>query len=224
MKDLEKTTTSTFGTRLKALREEKGLTRTRLAEAIGSSITSVSNWETDAVVPSHKTVEKLAEYFIVFPAWLKTGKGPRTKSEAEQQRRQEIEKGTFTVSKRDEHDLDTINICIKRLRTAGMNNTELEAAHEFLTEIRTALEKRVFFGKRNSSVDSETFTRKDRRQIEDANIILMNLGKMALTSEEKQDVYLIIAGIRTDLEFKSLRLGEHSAEAKSTGNTVRIAV
>ena len=205
---------ATFGARVKTLREEKGMSRTGLAESMGCSVTSVTNWENDAVKPNNKTILKLAEYFVVFPGWLRNGIGPRNKSEAEQQRRMKIESSTHTVNRRDEHTLDMINLCIKSLRSAGFDNTELGAAHEFLTEVRSQYERKVLLGIREEAgADTAGFTSRDVRQLEDINNILSHLGNTDLSYEDKRGIYTVLAGFRMELEHKALK---KSAEAART--------
>lgn len=57
-------------TRLKELRKEKGLTQQQLAEKIGTTKLTVSNWENGKHIIKTSTAKKLAEYFNVNVEYL----------------------------------------------------------------------------------------------------------------------------------------------------------
>lgn len=54
-----------FASRLRTLREEKGMTQTDLANRAGVSRTNISNWETGQRIPCIKVVETIAKEFCV---------------------------------------------------------------------------------------------------------------------------------------------------------------
>ncbi len=55
----------TFGSRLKELRIERGLTQSQLAQKIGSAQSAVYYWEADKQEPSISTLKKICELFEV---------------------------------------------------------------------------------------------------------------------------------------------------------------
>ena len=56
----------TFGEKIKALRKERGMTQRDLAEALGLSLRTISNYETGGLRPRHDaTYDALAELFHV---------------------------------------------------------------------------------------------------------------------------------------------------------------
>lgn len=56
----------TFGEKIKALRKERGMTQKDLAEALGLSLRTISNYETGGLRPRHDaTYDALAELFHV---------------------------------------------------------------------------------------------------------------------------------------------------------------
>lgn len=59
--------------REKAARDGRDITQADLAEAVGASPTSVSEWEADKKAPREDALEKLAKYFKVTPAYLRYG-------------------------------------------------------------------------------------------------------------------------------------------------------
>ena len=62
-----------FGKKLKQLREEKGLTQTELAEALGTSLKTISNYEVKGTRPRRMDMfEKIAKYFDVDINYLLT--------------------------------------------------------------------------------------------------------------------------------------------------------
>lgn len=54
-----------FGMKLKALRQERGITQKQLAEAIGLVTASISSYETSGNYPSTEVIIKLCRYFNV---------------------------------------------------------------------------------------------------------------------------------------------------------------
>ena len=60
---------SNFGERVKACRNELGITQAELAELAGVKRNTVYMWESGTSKPWPKTVDKLAELFVVFPHW-----------------------------------------------------------------------------------------------------------------------------------------------------------
>lgn len=61
---------ATFDTRLKKLRQEKGILQDTLAEEIGVTKGTVSVWERGIRKPDFETLEKLASYFDVTLPYL----------------------------------------------------------------------------------------------------------------------------------------------------------
>jgi len=59
-----------IGKKIKELREERGLTRTALAEAIGYGRASIYYWEREEKDPSASAVYALAKYFDVSADYL----------------------------------------------------------------------------------------------------------------------------------------------------------
>lgn len=66
--------TQNFGNRLKGLREERGLTRSQLARAVGVTFTAVINWEDKNREPRIDSLTRLAEVLGVSVRFLMTGK------------------------------------------------------------------------------------------------------------------------------------------------------
>jgi len=67
-----------FGTRINALRIEKGIkTQKRLAEELNVSTSIVSEWIRGEKLPSLDTAITLADFFGCCVEWLITGKGPK---------------------------------------------------------------------------------------------------------------------------------------------------
>ncbi len=62
-----------FGEKIKALRKERGMTQKDLAEALGLSLRTISNYETGGLRPRHDaTYDALAELFHVPKAYFFT--------------------------------------------------------------------------------------------------------------------------------------------------------
>jgi len=55
----------TIGKKIASLRAEKDVSQVKLAEDIGVSRSLLYKWESDSVIPSNKSVQKLSEYFGV---------------------------------------------------------------------------------------------------------------------------------------------------------------
>lgn len=55
----------TIGKKIASLRAEKDISQVKLAEDIGVSRSLLYKWESDSVIPSNKSVQKLSEYFGV---------------------------------------------------------------------------------------------------------------------------------------------------------------
>ena len=56
--------------RIKELRLARGINQVKLAEVLGVTKQSVSNWENDNIQPSIEILMKLAEYFCVSTDYL----------------------------------------------------------------------------------------------------------------------------------------------------------
>lgn len=63
---------------MKAVRDRRDIDQKDVAAAVGASPATVSRWEAGLVVPGDATIEKLARYFGVTPAWLRYGQEPRS--------------------------------------------------------------------------------------------------------------------------------------------------
>lgn len=59
-----------IGDRIRALREERGIRQTDLAEAIGVALTTISGYELGTRTPRIDVLTKIAEYFGVTPNYL----------------------------------------------------------------------------------------------------------------------------------------------------------
>ena len=57
-------------TRLKELREERGLSQAQLAKEIGVNHRSISNWEVGAREPDIKNIKKLCKFFGITAGYL----------------------------------------------------------------------------------------------------------------------------------------------------------
>lgn len=62
--------------RHKAVREERDVMPTEVANAIGVALSTYQRWEGGEVWPRDPALNRLAEYFGVQPAWLRYGVGP----------------------------------------------------------------------------------------------------------------------------------------------------
>lgn len=63
-------TMETFGSKLKELRIERGLTQKQLAQKIGSAQSAVYYWEADKQEPSISSLKKICELFEVSADYL----------------------------------------------------------------------------------------------------------------------------------------------------------
>ena len=54
-----------FPERIKYLRQTQGLNQVQLADKLGTTKQSISNWENDNIVPSVDMLEKIADFFRV---------------------------------------------------------------------------------------------------------------------------------------------------------------
>ena len=52
-----------FPERIKYLRQTQGLNQVQLADKLGTTKQSISNWENDNIVPSVDMLEKIADFF-----------------------------------------------------------------------------------------------------------------------------------------------------------------
>ncbi|MDW7661843.1 MAG: helix-turn-helix transcriptional regulator [Bacillota bacterium] len=59
-----------LGHRIRALRNEKGISRIEFAEAIGITYSAASKYESNARMPGIKTLIKMADYFDVSADFL----------------------------------------------------------------------------------------------------------------------------------------------------------
>ena len=59
-----------FATRIKYLRQSAGINQVQLAEKLGVSKQSISNWENDNIMPSIDMLVKIADFFAVTTDYL----------------------------------------------------------------------------------------------------------------------------------------------------------
>ena len=107
---------ATFDTRLKKLRQEKGILQDTLAEEIGVTKGTVSVWERGVRKPDFATIEKLAVYFDVTIPYLL--------GESEYRNPQEIaeeEAATWATEDDDEH----LTTMAKRYARLSMSNRRI---------------------------------------------------------------------------------------------------
>lgn len=64
-----------FATQIKYLRQSHELSQIQLAQKLGVSKQSVSNWENDNIMPSIEMLEKIADFFEVSTDYLWDGAG-----------------------------------------------------------------------------------------------------------------------------------------------------
>lgn len=76
-------TAATFGDRLEAARETKGLTVNGLAEKLGVNVRDVESWESDADAPRGNLTQLLAGLLNVSIVWLISGIGNGTSEVAD---------------------------------------------------------------------------------------------------------------------------------------------
>lgn len=70
---------NTFGTRLRQLREEAGLSRIAFAKTVGASPASVWNWESGAAEPRGNAISAISKTLKVSEAFLLSGSGATEK-------------------------------------------------------------------------------------------------------------------------------------------------
>lgn len=56
---------SSLGTRLKRLREEKNISQKEIAEALGVGRTTITNWESDIAEPGHEKLRRMSAFYRV---------------------------------------------------------------------------------------------------------------------------------------------------------------
>ena len=76
-------TVATFGDRLSAARNAKGLTVSGLAEKLGVEVPTVEAWEDDADAPRANRTQMLAGLLNVSIVWLMSGEGNGTSDVAD---------------------------------------------------------------------------------------------------------------------------------------------
>ena len=64
-----------FGKRLAAVRKDRGLSQSALAEALGTSVSVVSRYERNEMAPSVETARRIAEHLDASLAYLLGGGG-----------------------------------------------------------------------------------------------------------------------------------------------------
>ncbi len=74
---------ATFGDRLQAAREAKGLTAESLAEKIGVDVGEIEIWESDADAPRANRIQMLAGLLNVSIVWLISGESSGTSNVAD---------------------------------------------------------------------------------------------------------------------------------------------
>ena len=62
--------------RIKLVRENSGLNLTKFADALKTSVATVSRYESGERIPSDAVVNLICQKFGISYAWLKTGEGP----------------------------------------------------------------------------------------------------------------------------------------------------
>lgn len=62
--------------RLKMAREHSGLNKTKFAEKLGLTVSTVSLYESGNRVPADSTLKLISKEFSISYDWLKTGEGP----------------------------------------------------------------------------------------------------------------------------------------------------
>ncbi len=218
---------SNFGERVKACRNELGITQAELAELAGVKRNTVYMWESGTSKPWPKTVDKLAELFVVFPDWLSFGTGPKNKTEKEKlaeearvmrhQREKEAleakraaEAAEAAQSKpsprcsyvkpepsRDEKILGILNRSIQSV--GKTKRPDARKVHKLLATMRSETEELIFFGP-----ETEAEPRNDSEVVADINQLISVLGSLELQTTQKEDLYLYLNEKRSDHEMKLL--------------------
>lgn len=62
--------------RIKQIRESNGLNLTKFADALKTSVATISRYESGERIPSDAVLNLICQKFNVSYAWLKTGEGP----------------------------------------------------------------------------------------------------------------------------------------------------
>ena len=130
----------TLGSRLKALRQEKGLTQKEVAKLIGTTDVSIGRYEMDARVPKADILNSLAKLYDVEIDYLLTGK-EETEQPLNDRDKKDIEKDLkkimddfrdgesgpvyFDCIELDEDDMDKLEIAMRTaLEIAKVKNKE----------------------------------------------------------------------------------------------------
>lgn len=130
----------TLGSRLKALRQEKGLTQKEVAKLIGTTDVSIGRYEMDARVPKADILNSLAKLYDVEIDFLLTGK-EETEQPLNDRDKKDIEKDLkkimddfrdgesgpvyFDGIELDEDDMDKLEIAMRTaLEIAKVKNKE----------------------------------------------------------------------------------------------------
>ncbi|MEK4565221.1 helix-turn-helix transcriptional regulator [Alkalihalobacillus sp. FSL R5-0424] len=102
--------TNTIGNKIKTLRKNKKMTQPDLADKIGVSYTTVSQYETGSRKPSFKALNRIAEALDVSPSYLlqEDVTGDSAKNEI-------IQMAARNMQALDEDSLETISSLIKSL-------------------------------------------------------------------------------------------------------------
>jgi len=214
---------STFGQRLRDLRAENNLTQEEAADLIGTALSSVNRWETGKTVPRSKTINKIAEIFVVFPEWLATGNGPRNKTEQAkfedevkirkcQREKQLAAKENADSGKtvlragylkpaleqtREEKILGIVNRSINAVGKS--RRPDARHLHRILSALRIETEDIVFFGSASGSEPKA-----DSEAISDINSLIGSLRELEITSSEREELYFYLNEKRSDHEMNLL--------------------
>ena len=130
----------TLGSRLKVLRQEKGLTQKEVAKLIGTTDVSIGRYEMDARVPKADILNSLAKLYDVEIDYLLTGK-EETEQPLNDRDKKDIEKDLkkimddfrdgesgpvyFDGIELDEDDMDKLEIAMRTaLEIAKVKNKE----------------------------------------------------------------------------------------------------
>lgn len=220
MKKTTNTRPTPFGERVTNCRKTMNLSQAQLAEKLGVSDSCVWNWENGVSVPPDSRIIKIAEEFRVFPNWLKTGDGPKNKSEEEKFKAEALKKKhakeaaaikakaveppkaetpqeprTYVLS-REEKLLKTINDAI--IQVGKGTNPDRVEVHKKLAAARTSVEGRLFFG--NSAAPTEVTT----EAVAELNGLIGDLASLDIRRPDKEDLYLFLNEQRFDIETKLL--------------------
>lgn len=143
---MEEMKRTTFGERLKQLREENNLNQAEFAELVGVGKSMISKWETGITEPRPTSIDKIAHAVGVKRQWLVHGTGDKTYAETEKRKQDKLKAETYTYRVQDERDLRNIELCIRHLREMNITVDEKRAIHSTLSKIRSELEVKVVFG------------------------------------------------------------------------------